>query len=113
MKRADNATEMQEFLGIATCMSPFVPNLSQRTAPLRDVIEKDAAYEWTASHDVTFEQTEARICRKVTLSYVEPNVDSTIQVDASSRGLRAVLLQKGNLTEALSECEQRYANIET
>ena len=63
-----------------------------------------------------FEDTKALICRHVTLSYFRPEVDSVVQVDVSSRGLGAVLLQNGKpiafASKTLSDCEQRYANIE-
>ena len=95
MRRPVNSTELQEFLGFATYMSPFLPKLSQQTAPLRDLLKKDAEFEWTSSHDAVFEDTKALICRHLTVSYFRPEVDSVVQVDASSRGLGAVLLQNG------------------
>ena len=108
MRRPANSTKLQEFLGIATYMSPFLPKLSQQTAPLRDLLKKEAEFEWTPSHDV-FEDTKALICRHVTLSYFRPEVDSVVQVDASSRGLGAVLLQNGKTiafaSKTLSDCE--------
>ena len=116
MKRPTNPKELQEFLGVVTYTSPFIPNLSRITAPLRDLLKRDAEFEWTASHDIAFEETKAQICREVTLAYFEPNAESTVQVDASSRGLGAVLLQNGKpiafASKSLSGCEQRYANIE-
>ena len=116
MRRPVNSTELQEFLGIATYMSPFLPKLSQQTAPLRDLLKKEAEFEWTPSHDAVFEDTKALICRHVTFSYFRPEVDSVVQVDASSRGLGAVLLQNGKpiafASKTLSDCQQRYANIE-
>ena len=116
MGRPANSTELQEFLGIATYMSPFLPKLSQQTAPLRDLLKKEAEFEWTPSHDAVFEGTKALICRHVTLSYFRQEVDSVVQVDASSQGLGAVLLQNGKpiafTSKTLSDCEQRYANIE-
>ena len=116
MRRPVNSTELQEFLGIATYMSPFLPKLSQQTAPLRDLLKKEAEFEWTPLHDAVFEDTKALICRHVTLSYFRPEVDSVVQVDASSRGLGAILLQNGKpitfASKTLSDCEQRYANIE-
>ena len=42
MRRPVNSTELQEFLGIAMYMSPFLPKLSQQTAPLRDLLKKEA-----------------------------------------------------------------------
>ena len=115
MRRPVNSTELQEFLGVATYMSPFIPKLSQQTAPLRDLLKKDAEFDRRPSHDAVFEDAKALICRQVTLSYFRPEVDSVVQVDASSRGLGAVLLQNGKpiafASKTLSDCEQQYANI--
>ena len=116
MKAPQNVAQLQEFLGIATYMSPFIPNLSQKTATLRDLVKKDAKYIWTDSHNAAFEATKSLICREVTLAYFDPQAESVIQVDASSRGLGAVLIQHGKpiafASKSLSDCEQRYANIE-
>ena len=60
MKAPQNVAQLQEFLGIATYMSPFIPNLSQKTATLRDLVKKDAEYIWTDSHNAAFEATTAK-----------------------------------------------------
>ena len=54
IKPPTNKTQLQEFLGIATYMSHFVPNLSTHTAPLRDLIKKDTDFTWTSSHEKKF-----------------------------------------------------------
>ena len=55
-------------------------------------------------------------CQMHTLTYYNPSLESVIQVDASSRGLRDVLLQEGRpiafAIKALTAAEQRYANSE-
>ena len=116
MMAPQNVSQLQEFLGIATYMSPFIPNLSQQTATLRDLVKKDAELIWTESHNAAFEETEAIVCREVTLAYFDPQAETLIQTDASSRGLGAVLIQHGKpiafASKCLSDCEQRYANIE-
>ena len=116
MKEPQNVTQLQEFLGIATYMSPFIPNLSQQTATLRDLVKKDAEFIWAESHNAAFKATKSLICREVTLAYFDPQAESVIQVDASSRGLGAVLIQHGKpiafASKSLSDCEQRYTNIE-
>ena len=77
-RRPVNSTELQEFLGVATYMSPFIPKLSQQTASLHDLLKKDTDFEWTPSHDAEFEDTQVLICRHVTLSYFRPEVDSVV-----------------------------------
>ena len=97
-------------------MSPFILHLSQHTAALRDMAQKVAEFKWTESHGAAFERTKTLICRQATLSYFDPQVESIMQVDASSRGLEPVLLQRVKpiafASKSPSDCEQRYANIE-
>ena len=89
----ESATQLQEFLGIITYMGSFVPNLSQNTAILRELLKKNAEFQWTEMHQKAFELVKASICKETTLAYFDRDKASTIQVDASGRGLGAVLLQ--------------------
>ena len=73
MKTPQNATQLQEYLGIATYMSPFIAKLSQQTTPLRDLVKKDVEFVWTESHETAFERTKALICRQTTLKYFDPS----------------------------------------
>ena len=82
MKAPQYVAQLQEFLGIATYMSPFIPNLSQQTATLRDLVKNDAKFIWTDSHNAAFEATKSLICREVTLAYFYPQAESVIQVGA-------------------------------
>ena len=45
-----NITDLQKVLGIITYLAPFIPHLSDPTAPMRDLIKKEFEYQWTASH---------------------------------------------------------------
>ena len=111
-----NATELQEFLGIVTYMGPFIPNLSKSTASLRDLLKKDIDFQWSDAHQNVFEKVKAAICAETTLAYFDRDKDTVIQVDASGRGLGAVLLQEGRpiayASKSLTDTEKRYANIE-
>ena len=116
LQAPQDATQLKEFLGIATYMSSFTPNLSQHTAILSDLLKKDSEFVWTPAHEKAFQRTKDVICRETTLSYFDPTVDTVVQVDASSCGLGAVLLQKNKpiafASKSLSDCERRYVNIE-
>ncbi|XP_014676736.1 PREDICTED: uncharacterized protein K02A2.6-like [Priapulus caudatus] len=116
MDTARSAKQLLEFLGMVTYLSPFLPHVSQLTAPLRELIKKDAVFEWTPSHQVAYDRIISLITREVSLSYFDPREPSVLQVDASSKGLGAVLIQRDKpiafASKSLSECEQRYANIE-
>ena len=39
-----NITELQEFLGLVTYLSPFIPGLSTLTALLRELLKKDTDF---------------------------------------------------------------------
>ena len=116
MARPSSQKELQEFLGVVTYMSPFMPKLSDATEPLRSLLKKDAEFSWTASHDAAFQSVKNLICQETTLAYFDPKKETRIQVDASQKGLGAALVQDGQpiafASKSLSDAEQRYANIE-
>ena len=96
-------------------MSTFIPNLAQKSAGLRDIL-KEEEYKWSKINTIDFNIIKEAICNATTLAYYKPDVDTQIQVDASGRGLGAVLLQNNIpiafASKTLSSTEQRYANIE-
>ena len=97
-------------------MSPFVPQLAELTAPLRDLMNQDVDFQWNASHQEAFTKIQDVIATQTTPVYFDRNKETTIQVDASSRGLGAVLLQENKpvafASKSLTETECCYANIE-
>ncbi|PIK36434.1 hypothetical protein BSL78_26732 [Apostichopus japonicus] len=116
LQAPESKKELQEFLGIATYLSPFIPNLSSHTSSLRNMIKKDAKFEWQQSHQDASEHIKQLICRDMTLSYFDPGKQTTLQVDASMSGHGAVLMQDAKpiyfASRSLTDTEQRYANIE-
>ena len=90
-----NITELQEFLGLVTYLSPFIPSLSTLTAPLRELLKKDADFSWNRTYDTGFEQIKEAVISDTTIRYFDPSLPMTIQVDASQVGLGAALLQNG------------------
>ena len=78
-------------------------------------------WEWTITHQKLFESIKREICQALTLNYFDPMLETKIQVDASQKGLGAALIQLDKsdkekviafASKALTETEQRYANIE-
>ena len=111
-----NVTEIQQFLGIIQFMAPFISKLADQTAPLRALTKKDVPFEWNSSLQKVFKNVKASICKDIALTYFDVTKPTTIQVDASKIGIGAALLQDGRpiafASKALTETEQRYANIE-
>ena len=116
MPAPTNVTELQEFLGLVTYLSPFIPGLSTLTAPLRELLKKDTDFSWNHTYGIAFEQVKEAVVSDTTLRYFNPSLPVTIQVDASQVGLGAALLQNGKpvafASKALTKTECQYANIE-
>jgi len=112
----DDIQKLQEFLGMVTYLSPFIPGMSSLTAPLRALLRQDAEFTWDATYDQAFQKIKDAISADTTLRHFDTNQPVTIQVDASQDGLGAALLQDGKpvafASKALTETERRYANIE-
>ena len=111
-----NITELQEFLGLVTYLSPFIPGLSTLTAPLQELLKKDTDFIWNHTYDAAFEQVKEAVVSDTTLRYFDPSLLVTIQVDASQVGLGAALLKNGKpiafASKAPTKTECQYANIE-
>ena len=115
--------EIQSFLGLVQYLSPFVPNLSTDTAPLRDLLKKESQFVWSATHQEAFQRIKDKIANTSILQYFNPRLQTKIQVDASQHGLGAALIQIDPkepdverviafASKSPSETESRYANIE-
>ena len=111
-----NVTELQEFLGLVTYQSPFIPGLSTLTGPLWELLKKDTDFIWNCTYDTAFEQIKEAIISDTTLRYFDPSLPMTIQVNASQVGLGAALLQNGKpiafASKAITKTEHWYTNIE-
>ena len=108
--------ELHTFLGMVNYLGPFIPGLSDRSAPLRELLKDDVQYTWSDSHQKVFEKLKEQISEDVTLQFYDRKKPVTLQVDASLRGVGATLLQDGRpvayASKSLTDAETRYANIE-
>ena len=111
-----NVTELQEFLGLVTYLSPFIPGLSTLTAPLQELLKKDTDFSWNRTYDIAFEWVKEAVVSDTTLRYFDPSLPMTIQVDESQVGLGAALLQNGKpvafASKAITQNKHQYTNIE-
>jgi len=111
-----NKQELQTFLGLATYMGPFISGVSTLTAPLRELVKEDSVFDWSPAHQQAFNAIKNAINAEASLAYYDPTKEVTLQVGASSTGLRAALLRDKKpiafASKALTDTESRYANIE-
>ncbi|CAC5423217.1 unnamed protein product [Mytilus coruscus] len=91
-------------------------NLSEICEQIRQLTHKDNAWNWTHEHDEYFEMLKQAVTKAPVLKYFDSKSETTLQCDASEKGLGATLMQKSQPTEyasrALTKTEQNYAQIE-
>ena len=104
MKAPSSRQELQTFLGLANYMGPSIANLSSHTAPLRELLKGKNEFQWSPSHQVSFDKIKEIISSETTLTYFDTAKETTLQVDAS--------LTVAFASEALTDTESRHANIE-
>ena len=116
MPRPQNKKELMRFLGMVTYLTKFLPNMSQMTAPLRGLLEKDCEWLWLDHHENAVKRINEVLTNTPVLAYFDVNKHVTVTADASKDGLGAALLQDNKpiayASRSLTKTEQRYAVIE-
>lgn len=116
MRSPTDAGELSRFLGMVTYLTKFMPNLSEHTATLRQLLRKDVTWTWSSHQEQAFNHIKNVVTSAPVLQYFDPAKPVVIQTDASSTGLGSCLLQEGRPVEfvsrALTDAESRYAQIE-
>ena len=101
---------------MVTYLIPFISGLSTLTAPLHELLKKDAEFSWDVSYKTAFQCVKDAVVSDTTLQYFGASCPITVKVDASQVGLGAALLQDNKpvafASKTLTEVECHYANIE-
>ena len=107
---------MRSVLGIIDYLNRYSALSSHLTAPLSALTHQATDYKPGKVHFENFNQLKLEICNMKALPYFDVNAETTLQMDASKKGLRAHLIQKGKVicyaTRALTKTEQNYRNSE-
>ena len=105
---------LMRLLGLATYLAKFVPNFSQVTAKLRELLVKDVEYRWDdVIHGAALRQLKDMLVTSPVLQYYDVKKPTVIQSDASSFGLGCAILQDGKPVEYASRSSfSIYAQIE-
>ena len=116
MPSPGNRKELERFLGMVTYLGKFLPNLSDVTAPLRDLLKQDSEWQWLKQHETPVETLKRLVTEAPVLAFYDPIKPVELAVDASQKGLGAMMSQSGKpiafASRSLTDCETRYANIE-
>lgn len=116
MPKPENEKDLERFLGLVTYVGSFIPNLSERTHKLRELLRKDIEWHWDEVHDRCFEELQRCITSAPVLKFYDVDKPVIISVDSSKNGLGACLMQDGKpvcyASRSLTKAEQNYAQIE-
>jgi len=122
-QRPTTKKDVRAFLGLAGYYRRFIPNFSAKACPLTDLTKKgqSSVVKWTEACEKAFNELKAHLSSESVLANPDFGRPFTLQVDASDRGLGAVLSQtddQGNerpvtyLSRKLLPRETSYPTVE-
>jgi hypothetical protein len=116
MPPPEDVAAVQCLLGLAQCLSKFLPHLSDITKPLRDLTKQEIEWTWGPPQQDALDKLKKAVSSTPVLRYYNLQEEGTLQCDASQSGLGAALLQNGQpvayASRALTSPKTRYAQIE-
>ena len=112
--------ELQRFLGLVNYVGKFLPNLSEKTEALRQLLRKDVKFLLDENHKKEINELKQMITRAPVLKIFDPKLPTKISCDASSTGLGAVLEQQNGenwfpiaySSRTLTSTEKNYCQLE-
>ena len=116
MPAPTNKDEVRRLLGVVTYLSRFSEDLSTKSEPIRALLKNNTAFIWEENEQKAFDEIKTLILNAPLLRYFNVAEQVEVQVDASSSGLGACLMQGGQpiqyASRALTDTEKRYSQIE-
>ena len=107
---------IRSFLGMINYPNRYSALSAHLAAPLSAFTQQATDYKPGKTHLENFNQLKMEISNMKALPYFDVNAETTLQMGASKKGLRACLIQNGKVvcyaSRALTKTEQNYQNLE-
>ena len=108
--------EVQSFIGMINYLTKFSPRLTELAEPIRELVKEKVPFNWGPEHQESFTMLKKEIVRAPILAYYNPQKETVLQTDASTKGLGACLLQDEKpiyfASKALTRMQRGYVAIE-
>jgi len=91
--RPANVRQIRQFVGLASWYRRFIPEFSATAAPLTQLTRKNAHWRWGEQEEQAFQALKRSLASSPILACPDFNRRFTLQTDASTTGLGAVLTQ--------------------
>ena len=107
---------MISFLGMVNSLNRYSVLSAHLTAPLSALTHQAMDYRPSKVHFENFNRLKVEVSNMRALPYFNGNAETTLQMDASKKGLGAYIIQKGEVvgyaSRAMTKTEQNYQNLE-
>ena len=113
--------ELQAFLGMVNHYGNFMPKLSELCAPMNQLLQKTAEWNWTEECKKAFHQIKEKLTSAEALVHFNPSLPIILAADAASVGIRAVIFHCypdgtekaiAHASKTLTPTEKNYTQIE-
>ena len=107
---------MRSSLGMVNYFNRYSALSTHLCAPLSALTHQAVDYKPSKKHFENFNRLKVKVSNKGALPYFDVNAETSLQTDASKKGLGACIIQKGKVvcyaSRALTKTEQNYQNLE-
>ena len=94
-----SVNELQRFLGMVNSLGKFIPNLSEYTTPLRNLLKNDVVFELQKPQLDAIENLKALITSALCLKIFNSKLQTRLRTDGSSTGLGVFLEQNYGIVD--------------
>jgi hypothetical protein len=119
-KNPNNKSELRSLLGMATHLSKRLPEMSQNTPLLNNLLKKYEEFNWTEAHTQEVKDLKATLICDF-LRHFDETLETHIYVDAGPHGIGTIMTQIDENgkewliacgSHAFSDLEKRFSQVE-
>ena len=120
IRAPSNTSELRSFLGLVGYYQKHIPNFATITYSLRQLLAKEAKFEWNGECEKSFQQLKCILGSRLILAPPDYRHSFVLTTDACTKGLGAVLHQNVDgrdrviayASQSLKPAERNYSTTE-